>query len=407
MISMMKKQIIAIILLLFVLNSYSQNEVADYKRSSLYSMLISHPSQTFSEDIQNVFSTIPIPDKFDDHSLSVKIVSSTTKKQEEVSVVDVFIENNAIARRMVGKWFDRDPETGLFDMNLIALRGNYDATYFDVDLAKRTIRGTAQLADAGEELIGNTFLLVNDIKYIDRGEGAKVAGGIIKTLGTVVALYTGNSDWMDVGNSVGGLVEAIKGFKVTVTSHLYRLEWNDDIANKLYESYYMTETNFNADKKTAFENDKQLFKLKYVGQQSVNSGKTSIEGINTDTPEQMIRKVCTRAIDKSIVELQKAHEEFRVKTPIFQTGSTIQVKIGMKEGVTSDSRFEVLEQSIDETGKTQYKRAGIIRPVSGKIWDNRYMAAEERAEGADLTCTEFKKVSGDDFRIGMLIREIK
>ncbi|MCC8154323.1 MAG: hypothetical protein LIP01_08970 [Tannerellaceae bacterium] len=57
--------------------------------------------------------------------------------------------------------------------------------------------------------------------------------------------------------------------------------------------------------------------------------------------------------------------------------------------------------------KTTYKRAGIIQPVKGKIWDNRYLAVEEEFEGATLTATEFKKVSGGTFCPGMLIREIK
>ena len=41
------------------------------------------------------------------------------------------------------------------------------------------------------------------------------------------------------------------------------------------------------------------------------------------------------------------------------------------------------------------------------IWDNRFMAVEEKAEGASLKYTTFKKVSGGDFYTGMLIREIK
>ena len=79
----------------------------------------------------------------------------------------------------------------------------------------------------------------------------------------------------------------------------------------------------------------------------------------------------------------------------------------MKEGVDDDSQYEVLEKTIDESGRTHYERVGIIKPVSGKIWDNRYMAAEEKAEGADLKFTTFEKVSGGPFFAGMLVREIK
>ena len=79
----------------------------------------------------------------------------------------------------------------------------------------------------------------------------------------------------------------------------------------------------------------------------------------------------------------------------------------MKEGVSPDSRYEVLERQIDKDGRTAYKRMGIIKPVEGKIWDNRFMAADDLLEGSDLTYTTFQKVSGGQFYPGMLIREIK
>ncbi|MCL2290305.1 MAG: hypothetical protein FWC34_06335 [Bacteroidetes bacterium] len=404
----MKKYIITILLISFIFSAYAQlqEETSNYRRSSLYSMLIAHPSQKFHKDITEVFFSIPIPEKFNNHDLSVKVVSSDEKKQEKLDNINDFIVRNALARRMMSKWFDRDPETGYFDMHLIASRGNYDATYFDVELAKQTVRGVGQLADAGEELIGNTFLIVNDIKYVDKSTGAKIAGDIFKLVGAVASEVAKDTVFRSLGNDIGDLVSTIKGFKVTVTSYLYRLEWNDEVAGTLYQSYYMTENDSDPQRKKAFENNNQLFRLKYIGKQSVNSGKTSIEGVNLESPEQMIRKVCTRAIDKSIAELQRTHEEFRVKTPIFSVAKTVKAKIGMKEGVTSGSKFEVLEQSMDKDGRTQYKRVGVIKPV-GKIWDNRYMAAEEKSATAHLAYTEFKKVSGSDFYPGMLIREIK
>ena len=79
----------------------------------------------------------------------------------------------------------------------------------------------------------------------------------------------------------------------------------------------------------------------------------------------------------------------------------------MKEGMTEESRYEVLERIKDQDGTISYKRVGVIAPVTGKIWDNRYMATEERSSGSELTCTTFRKVSGGTFYPGMLIREIR
>ena len=77
----------------------------------------------------------------------------------------------------------------------------------------------------------------------------------------------------------------------------------------------------------------------------------------------------------------------------------------MKEGITPDSEFEVLEPQ-DENGVITYKRVAVIKPVDKKIWDNRYMAVEEGAYGADFEATTFKKVSGGDIYPGLLVRQI-
>ena len=81
--------------------------------------------------------------------------------------------------------------------------------------------------------------------------------------------------------------------------------------------------------------------------------------------------------------------------------------IGMKEGVTENSLYEVLETIENEDGTFKYKRVGVIKPIKNLIWDNRYMAEEEGAATAGLGCTTFVKESGSNFLPGMLIREIK
>ena len=120
-----------------------------YRRSSLYSILISHPSTKFNDEIVDVFFKIPIPDKYDNHDLSVKVITTTEKRESETQIAE-FLSKNAIGRRMLAKWFNRDIETGDCNMALIMERGLYDATYFDVVLSKMSQRGMATLTDAGE-----------------------------------------------------------------------------------------------------------------------------------------------------------------------------------------------------------------------------------------------------------------
>ena len=121
----------------------------------------------------------------------------------------------------------------------------------------------------------------------------------------------------------------------------------------------------------------------------------------------MIRKATARSLDKSLADLQHNFADFRIKAPLVSV-SPLKAYVGLKEDINKDSRYEVLETVKDERGITRYKRVGVIKPVKGKIWDNQYMADQEPDnKQAQLDGTEFEKVSGGEFRTGMLIREFK
>lgn len=145
------------------------------------------------------------------------------------------------------KWFDRDKTTGAFDMNLIAERGYYDASILDVKEAKSSARGIALLADAGEELINHTYVIVNDIQYADKEtmKGA-VAGGLFaaQLLGSFFGV-----DVSGVTDAVGNIAGNIAGFKVIVTSYLFRLDWNEDVANNFYSNLWIDKSDIDADRK--------------------------------------------------------------------------------------------------------------------------------------------------------------
>lgn len=374
----------------------------EYRRSSIYSIMLKHQNQKFADTIANVFQLMPVPDKYNDHDLSVKVLSVLAK---EVSPTEVesFLNKNGVASRLVSKWFNRDFTNGVCDVELIKERGLYDASEMDKAIALQTQRGKAMLEDAGEELIGNTFVLVNDIKYIDKGERSKTWGSILKVMGAVATVVTQNDAYADLGSNVGDIAESYKGFKVKIYTHLYQLIWDDETAQTFYEKMYSDQPD--PEKHQAMELYRDKFKLKYVGSQLSDGSTTSFLGIKEDEPRLMVRKACQRALDDNVANLQKNYEAFKVKVPLLST-APLTAQIGKKEGITEKSRFEVLEIQ-EKEGRTVYKRVGVIRPLPNLIWDNRFMAIEEKAEGAGLGYTTFKKVSGSNFYPGMLIREIK
>lgn len=403
-----------IIYLLFFCNishiNSQETEEFKYHRSSLYSILLKHPEKEFCNEMITAFKSIPIPDKYNNHDLKFKVIPAPilgTYSKEEIEgaykdAISSILAKNKIGGRLVEKWFNRDKTTGAFDMNLIAERGYYDASILDVKEAKASSRGIAILADAGEELINHTYVLVNDIRYADKETTKSAIGGGL-LVASMAASFLG-VDINDAVSAVGNIANNIAGFKVLVTSYLFRLDWNNEVADNFYENLWMDKNNVDTDKKALFNQSMQDFKLTYIGCTTVHSGKTSLGGVKEE--KDMFLKVCTRAIDKSISELQKSFDEFKVFTPLIST-DTLSAYIGLKEGVNKDSRFEILEKVIDENGRTVYERVGIIKPVEDKIWDNRFMAAYDNEAGSELSYTTFKKVSGKDFYPGMLIREIK
>ena len=404
----MKIRNIAIGLVVSIAISVQAQETdANYRRSSIYSVLVNHTDQQFASEIKEAFLQIPVPDKFNDHNLSVKVLNldkklSGASSEKENPLITEFLNNNKVASRLVGRWFNRDFFTGQCNMELVKERGLYNATEFDKQLASRSARGMAMLQDAGEDLIGNTFVLVNDIRYVDKNKGAKTASSILKVFGSSAAAYTG-SNMDDLTDNIGDMVETIKGFKVKINTFLYKLEWSDDIATQFYQDQYGALPD--PTKKANFDAARGNYKLKYVGKVESSGGTTSFLGINEDQPVVMVRKACQRAIDENVVDLQRNYEEFRTKSPLVSV-EPITAFVGMKEGVTAKSKFEVLEVVELENGKHKYNRVGVIQPIENLIWDNRFMAVEEGAQGATLGFTTFRKVSGKDFSKGMLIREM-
>jgi len=409
-----------------------QDVLQKYRRSSLCSVLITHPTYPYAAEIQEAFLQMPMPDKFNDHNVEPRTFESSMAKMKQngdkkhdTNMADAqqFIESTAMPRRMVAKWFNRNQNTGCFDMSLIQERGYYDASQLDIAMARETARKLASLGDAGEALVTHTFLIVNDITFVDKGvESAKAAAGL-QIAGAVAGAFFGSA-FEDLGKAAAAATNEIDGFKVNVTTYLYRLRWNEEIAGTFYQNYWMDSSVIDPDRANSWYSC-NLFNLDYVGQSKASAENLTSKSYSKYTKGQQMLKVCARAVDKSIVELQREYQEFRVNVPIYLVnGNYAQVQIGLKEGVSEKSVYEILQPEEDETGFVTYKRIGTLKPVKGKIWDNRFGALEEaqaleesgekvkdsEAEGADafLDATYFDILSGADAIMpGCLVREVE
>jgi hypothetical protein len=380
----------------------AENLEVKYRRSSLYTLMIDDPTIPYANVIKESFEKGPLPQKFNDHNLGSRTIPATAAKDESENITN-FLNTNNIARDIVAKWFNRS-KNGDFNMELIKARGSYDATAMAISIADKSQIGRAMLADAGEELIKNTFVLINDYNYVSEEEVADKAKGWLKVAGNLAA-SAGVKNAAEISDaSATGVGIAGKGYVVKTTAHLFRLVWNDEVAAVFYNDYWADNKTITPAKKKAFD-ESTIFKLEYIGS-DVSSAILQSSIYTAKTNEQLIERATIKAVDAVIVKLQKNHDEFKTKTPLF-SGEPITAKIGLKEGLSKDSRFDVLEQREDKDGKTEYVVVGSVKVDNDHpIWDNMYGANEENKD-ATTDRTYFKKVSGRDFYPGMLIVQKK
>jgi hypothetical protein len=413
---------------------------AKYRRSSIYTIMLDDAGLVKADTIKDAFMKSPVPDKYNDHNLSIRSfnpkeiiltaaerkskgsnvgskfgksilnntsggLADTTDVKDLPLIIAKFLDKKMIAKGMVAKWFNRS-EKGAFDMGLIGERGSWDATEMAANVAKKTTRGVASLADAGEELIGNTFVVVTRFKYVNKEEVAKATNNLL----SVADRFGGSSLSAFTKVASTGVKVAAKGYVVQTTSYLYRLKWNDSVAAVFYQSYWIDEKSFDQKKKEAFDTT-SLFSLDLIGTEKAWADvQSSIFSKRSEA--ELVRIATVNAIDAVIAKLQKKYDVFKTKTPLF-TADPLTAKIGLKESLEKGDKFEVLEQELDEkTGKTSYVRQGVIKVDGTQIWDNRYMAAELAADttkNADakpkIDRTLFK--GSNKYEPGMLIRQIQ
>ena len=374
-----------------------------YRRSSLYTLMLDDNTREHYNIIKDAFGNTEISEKFNNHNIGAYLIPANGSggEKDQTQLIEDYLNNTGVAKNMVAKWFNRD-EKGRFNMNLIAERGQYNASEIDLKIAQSSIRGKALLSDAGRELIGNTFIIVYDYKYTNKQEQAKKRGGFLNALSSV-ASYVPGGDNISTISSVAKLGSDVvgKGYFVRTSCYLYRLEWNDEIAQEFYENLWNEQNSYDETKKEAFDRS-NLFKLKYVGSEvSRNNLQSTI--FSSKSNEQLIEIATIKAVDKNIGKLQRTYEEFRVKTPLLST-DPIAAKIGLKEDLSSKDKFEVLEQVLNEDGSTSYERVGLIKVDKSNIWDNTYLSLEANQQ-QKIDYTIFKG-KADKMAPGMLIRQI-
>lgn len=408
----------------------------DYRRSSLHTILMEAEDFPNKEIVLNAYYNAEFPDKYNNHDIGErsfnpndyklteqeridagtnktgagKMVSSFTSNltagivdsvaADYPIIIDKYLKEKEIAKKLVAKWFNRQ-EDGTFDTQLLAQRGQYDASALKVSEAMGSARGESLLSDAGSELIDKTFLTVSRVTFVSNEAVAQVI--YLAALEAAKELPMGQA----LANKAAEKIydKTKEGYSVWTTTYLYKLKWNDSIEAAFYDELWINDQSNDPAKKAAFDNS-ELFELEFIGDEKSSSLVTF--SLKKRTEEQIISLSTVRNVDAVYAKLQKKYDVFKPMVPLL-TGNPITAKIGMKEGLEGGDKFEVLQIVIDpETGLRSYDKVGTINVDKKLIWDNRFNLmedAEDLSTESSLDRTTFK--GGKKFLPGMLIKQIK
>ena len=418
-----------------------------FRRPSMCNFIVVHPEEKYLDSITPILKDARIPETYDDHNLSVRVINWDGEKYdlvlqkfgkpkglnldslaqtmeivpdpklpiEKMSVLrvntDMFLSNNHIASRLVDQWFNRNPYTGVCNMDRVNAAVGLSTQAADIDMSNRLSGGIGRVQDqVQKDLLGRTFVLVNEIHVIDHSNRGKTWGLITGLAMTALAVATSSDGKISQSTqddiaATANLISSWKKCALKVRTQLYQLVW-DDPEIESFDNCYSDSTDYA--KARFFEENRNKFRLNYLGMAESKGGKTSF-GDQEVSAVTLIKAATFRAIEDNIVDLQREFPQFRVVSPIEKVqDNMVYVPIGTREGVNSDSKYEVVEPEVKEDGTVTYKHICNLKPKSNEIWNNKFEAAN--VDGTDkntkLTATTFIKQGGGEISDMMMVREV-
>lgn len=332
-------------------------QTATYVRNGL-SIHFATPSG-FSNDVLN---SIKVAGKYDDNSFGDNILrlnssysgqgsSSNDKKSKTTSLVESeaatpeyqavleAIASQKIPNKVIAKILLN--ASGKVDYATIFKRGEYNATDNTMIAANASNEGlTGVQSDAVSNVLNNVYLL-------------------IQQTGTITTKSSKDGST----------------YSVPFKSYLLQVDLSELFATN---QFYATFSQKDADVASKINN--YNFKIKLIsvseGTGSTSDKELELQGLKmVSTPksqEQIYSDLATATIDGGLTDHANNYEAFKVKTRVNSVGP-ITAKIGKKEGLRIDDRFEVFRNKIDEkSGEKFARKLGYLRVA--KVADNEKVA---------------------------------
>lgn len=345
-----------------------------YDRSSITVLYMQFSDEKHSQDVKSKVDNLAISDKYYNNNLSQLSFSAPFSRNASAISDDIknYLNGQKVGRQVISKWYARQSD-GSMSMDLIFDRGMFNATDAAYIKAQSTKLGNAVLQDYGNRLIERSYVLVLDYESVKTMKEAKMP--------------------------------KMKGWKSTVTGYLFKINYNEETQNALYESWIYPEDSQSIKDEKNKKFDQINFGIEYVTKTTVYVTASQAEGstqvgrlIKEKSEDELLTEMVQKGYDETLYYLEKNHEDFMVKTTIYQV-SPIRAKIGKKEGLKCDNRYFAYEYVYDEkTNSSKPKMRGVIRATS-KIVDNRQVAK------GDSPTSKFYQTAGRRLKTGYLLRQ--
>ena len=324
-------------------------------------------------------------DNIDAGGLAAILAMLDGKEYREALRKEIADSEDEIAHQLVRKWWSISDEGEVSDTLLFKL-ACYSATQNQANASAETVLGAQvslfnELADA---TMANTFVAFSKVDFYSSEPIAAFTKNVMMKIGEVA----GTSSLTDLA-AIATYEKMKQGYSAFTNALLYKLQWNDSIANEFY-NIWTDGSHIDMEKFNAMD-----FHLDFVG--GTNSKATCIPKKEDAGKEvaHMVHKTIHRALNNQFNRMQNAYEEFRPMVPVLGIDAKggIIADMGTKEGIKVGDSFKLFEPFVNEKGITKYKYVGLVKVVKWNgpqfengVWDNENIdnAAEADLNGDNL-----------------------
>lgn len=367
-----------------------------YNRSGLTYLYLENNEPNFGSRAMNQYRGFKVPEKFDDNSIRNNVLSRPANfrrgLRKEDSVLYFRLLEKEVFQQLTNQLFNADKE-GRYNYQGLLKRARYnigDEAVRRLEFSSRGIESNLLSDNWISPLLKNTYLILFDVynitdydEYYQREDNRRAENARRSRTASrpVDRLY--------------------RGYYARANIVAYRVDFSDTSLTTFFENYWADSSSKPEVLKQKLAQRKEMkLKVRRVAardfeiQSRVNRKSPLAYKSQTELFEELFQGLPLNA--QELLEDRVA--ETRVRQVIFNT-RPLEAKVGKKEGVFTDQKFDVFEKEITADGSEITHYVGSIR-AGGIVTDNRSVSIGETVP------TKFYQVQGKRLDAGMVMEQV-